>query len=491
MKGRNASPALLIALVAVPLLVVIVVITSVGRNGPTAHAVTTWNIGDVFAGIAGGQYSVFDNNGVFKETISDGLGGFTTGCAFNPALDKLYTTNFTNTKVVVYNNASPHTIAQTVDTAVTSPGGHTESVVFAADGEFYVGHPDGNDLIHHYTAAGTLSATFAAAVNDRGTDWLDLAADQKTLYYTGEGRLIQRFDTDAPSHAAPSQLAAFTTLPGTGIAFALRLLPPGDGSGGLLVADNTNIKRLNGAGAVTQTYDATGEDGWFSLNLDPNGTSFWAGDQFSNNFYRFNITTGAIEVGPIASGGPLFGLCLKGELTAATPPPDEQININVVDKRSGAKLEGTCWRISYGPAKVVHDVVGDDSGGVKPDCGEPSNLKLFDKDPSPGNVRITITSDQRVQFGDIWHAQMSFEPNGNLDTFNYECDLALGKCEIGPVAVGGLAVDLDGDLGELPAETAQSSGSNAGVLGGTIAGISAAIVAFGGAAWYARRRWVN
>ena len=170
------------------------------------------------------------------------------------------------------------------------------------------------------------------------------------------------------------------------------------------------------------------------------------------------------------------------------PPPDEQININVVDKLSGGKLEGTCWRISYGPAKVPHDVVGDDVAGVKPDCGEPSNLKLFDKDPSPGNLRITITSAQRVQFGDIWHAQMSFEPKGNLDTFNYECDLSLAKCEIGPVAVGGLAVDLDRDLGDLPLETAQSSGPSAGVLADTIAGMAALAVTLTGAAWYARRR---
>ena len=174
-----------------------------------------------------------------------------------------------------------------------------------------------------------------------------------------------------------------------------------------------------------------------------------------------------------------------------TTPPDEQININVVDKLSGAKLEGTCWRISYGPAKIQHDVVGDDTGGVKPDCGEPSNLKLFDKDPSAGNLRITITSDQRVQFGSIWHAQMSFEPKGNLDTFNYTCNLSVAKCEIGPVAVGGIAVDLDGDLGDLPVETAGSSGSNTGLIAGIVAAIAAGTVTLGGAAWYARRRWAR
>ncbi len=57
--------------------------------------------------------------------------------------------------------------------------------------------------------------------------------------------------------------------------------------------------------------------------------------------------------------------------------------------------------------------------------------------------------------------------------------------------VGGLVVDLDGELGDLPLETAQSSGHNAGVLAGTIAGIAALAVTLGGAAWYARRRWIS
>ncbi len=127
---------------------------------------------------------------------------------------------------------------------------------------------------------------------------------------------------------------------------------------------------------------------------------------------------------------------------------------------------------------------------MKPDCGEPSNVKLFDKDPSAGNLRITITSAQRVQYGDIWHAQMSFAGGQPLDPNNYECDLSLGKCEIGPIPVGGLVVGLDEGLGDLPLAAAQPRGGSAGRLAGTIAGIVALAGAFalGGAAWYTRRR---
>lgn len=283
-----------------------------------ARAATVWNLGDVFAGINGGQYQVYTNAGVLKETISDGLGGFTTGCAFNGAQDKLYTTNFGNTKVVVYNDASPHTIAQTIDTGAVNPGGDSESVVFAASGDFYVGHPDGDDDIQRYNAAGAYQQSYNVAIENRGSDWLDLANDQKTMFYTSEGRKVKRYKVSG----AGAQLADFAALPGTGIAFALRLLPPGDGSGGLLVADYVNVKKLDGTGSVVATYDVTGEDTWFSLSLDPDGLHFWAGNDGTGKFYKFAIGSPGVDthvtvVDTGVGSGDLFGLCLKGEPTAA------------------------------------------------------------------------------------------------------------------------------------------------------------------------------
>ena len=298
-----------------------------------AYASTAWNVGDLFVGVGGGAYHVYDNGGVFKEAISDGLGGFTTGCAFNGALDKLYTTNFDNTKVVVYNDASPHTIAQTVDTGAINPGGDSESVVFAANGDFYVGHPDGDKDVQRYDAAGVYQQSYDFPIEARGTDWIDLAADQTTMFYTSEGRLVKKYDVSGAGAALPD----FALLPGAGVAFALRLLPPGDGSGGLLVADNLEVKKLDGTGAVVATYDVTGEDTWFSLNLDPDGTSFWAGNYGTGKFYKFDIATPGVDTDLLAvdtgvGSFNLFGICLKGELTAAQAqitldPPTAENNV--------------------------------------------------------------------------------------------------------------------------------------------------------------------
>jgi hypothetical protein len=144
-------------------------------------------------------------------------------------------------KVVVFDTKHPHTILQMIS---TNPGGGTAT---------------------HRSASTT-------------------PLDQCTLFYTSEGRLVKRFDV-----CANTQLTDFATLPNDGYAYALRLLPPVDGTRGLLVADNSDIKRLNGIGNVVLTYDIPGKDNWFSLNLDPDGTSFWSGDSTTREFYRFEI----------------------------------------------------------------------------------------------------------------------------------------------------------------------------------------------------------
>jgi N-acetylneuraminic acid mutarotase len=367
---------------------------SANSDPGSIQASTTWNIGDVFAGVNNGSYNVYDESGVFKETISDGLGSTTTGCAFNPPLDRLYTTNFGLTKVVAHDDASPHAVVQVIDTNATSPGGHSESIVFAANGHFFVGHPDGNDLIHEYDAAGNLVDTDAVAVDNRGTDWIDLAADQKTMFYTSEGRAVQRFDV-----VNDVQLTNFAVIPGPGNAVALRLLPPGDGTGGLLVADISNIKRLDGAGNVVQTYDIAGEDAWFALNIDPTGTSFWSGAVFgAPNFYKFNISTGAVEVGPINTGAgnnTLNGLCVKGEITGA-----QQIQLTPATATNFTGSSHTVTAtVSQGSSPVVGTLVtfsvtaGPNVGQVSdPNAGEcnPNNCTT----DANGQVSWTYTSNQ-------------------------------------------------------------------------------------------------
>ena len=300
MKIKDNILRMLVGIVLLALVVQVIVFPT-----PTVAA-TTWNNGDVFVGVASGSYMVYDNNGNYKETISSGS-GYTTGAAFNPGFTHLYTTSFSTGNIVKYDDISPHA-SSTFAAAISTP----ESISFKINGGYFVGGPVGGQIAE-FDATDTLVTVHSVASGRIGTDWVDLAINQTTIFYTGEGTQVKRWDTGA------GQMTDFSSSLTNG--FALRLLPPYDGSGGLLVADMGNIKRLDGAGAVAQTYDVSGENAWFALNLDPNGTSFWSADFGTANFYRFNIATGVVEVGPINTGtgsSTVYGLCVKGEPTGGT-----------------------------------------------------------------------------------------------------------------------------------------------------------------------------
>jgi uncharacterized repeat protein (TIGR01451 family) len=349
---------------------------------PVAAAPPPWVSGDVFVSVSNGAYQVYSNSGTLKETINDGQSGVTTGCAFDPEQANLFTTNWSRDQVEVYSNAT-HALVN----RFTSSASVNESVVFARDGSFYVSHSGGSFGIDHYSAAQTLIAHLAAGVR---TDWMDLSVDQSTMFFTDESTVIHRWDV---AHNAP--LPDFATLP-PGNGFGLRLLPPGDGTGGLLVADGGNDYRLNGAGAIVQTYNLPGggQNGWFGLNLDPNGTSFWSGSVPNANFARFNIATGAVEVGPISTGAGtfnVFGICLKGEPTAAF----EQINLSPATATNDAGTQHTVTAnvasdgAGVGGVAVAFSVVSGPNAGASGTCSVDSTCPT----DASGNVSFTYTSN--------------------------------------------------------------------------------------------------
>jgi hypothetical protein len=348
----------------------------------------TWLPGDVFVAIGSGQYQVYRNTGtdtspnyVLLETLTDGSGnGATTGCAFDSA-SNLFTTNFSNTKVFKFDANSPHGIDATIDTSVQDATGSPESVLIDSIGNLYVGNatnldfPNPQGLLLKYGPNLSFITSYFPAPENRGTDWIDMAADQKTVFYTSEGLHVKKFDV-----STSTQLADYNSAPLTGTAaYALRLLPPFDGSGGLLVADVDKVRRLDSTGAVIQTYDApcTELDPcpngrlWFALNLDPNGTSFWAGDLETTDLFRFNIAGGTIEVGPISTGaapGP-GGICVKGQPIAGvstaqvTFPVGASTQVAVFN--SGDPVNSHSWKaaltanMSFSITLTAHEVICD------------------------------------------------------------------------------------------------------------------------------------
>ncbi len=246
---------------------------------------TTVGSGDIFVSVGNGLVQEWTPSGALVRTLDTGKGpnptGITTGLAFSPA-DKLFVTDWGADDVSQF--GIDGTLIGSFGSGYNA---HPESIVFDSSGDAYVGQADGTRQVREFSPSGTFLNSFAPAVQGRGTDWIDLAPDGCTLYYTSEGTDVRRFDV-----CTNTQLPVFSTsLPDIG--YAIKLLP----DGGALVADTDSIVRLNSSGAVVQQYQTaeTGIGGlWFSLALDPTGTSFWAGDQFRGDVKKIRLSDGAV-----------------------------------------------------------------------------------------------------------------------------------------------------------------------------------------------------
>ncbi len=266
-----------------------------------------FQVGHVLVSVGNGQVQHRDAAGNLLETLNTLQGGFTTGMAFD-TVGNLYVTNFNAHNVRKFDSKGG-----LIGTFGSGYSGSPESILFDRNGNAYVGAVDGDNKIRKFDSLGNPLALFTVATERVGTDWIDLAADQCTMFYTSEGTNVKRFDV-----CTNTQLTNFNTssLPGL-VAYALRLLP----TGGLLVANTSVIARLDSSGNLIQTYDASGENCWFALNLDPDGKSFWSADFCSSNVYKFDIATGQ-QLLKFNTGTPsltVFGLVVFGEIGVGKP----------------------------------------------------------------------------------------------------------------------------------------------------------------------------
>jgi hypothetical protein len=256
-----------------------------------------FSFGDVFAANNNGTVQHYNAAGNLLDTLNTGQGGFTTGCAVNSSGD-LYVTNFTAGSVTKFDGpGDPHT-ASLFGGSFPNP----ESIVFDGSGNAWISNAS-TGSIERVDPLGV----HTLSLNTGGrADWIDLNPTTTKIFFTEEASRVSILDV-ATSTRDPDFNASFGD-------FALRLLP----GGGLLVAADADIKRMDSGGNVVQSYDVPGVDGWFALNLDPDGTSFWSGSFANDNFYKFDIASGTVLLGPIntgTSGNNLFGLCVFGERT--------------------------------------------------------------------------------------------------------------------------------------------------------------------------------
>ena len=203
------------------------------------------------SGSARVTYEVFSNTGTLKQTITVTVptvdnNRAVAGCWFDSQFS-LYTTNFSDTKVVKHNlainPATGHTQSLFANTVLQAPDGHTESLVAAVNGSWDSGHagPTTKKILK-YSSTGQFLTDCSPAPENGGTDWMD-CRPIKSRCSTHRG---DRSSSVSMWARAVGKGTTLRSLIVGRTAYAIRLLPPYDGTGGMLVANNQTIVQLDG-----------------------------------------------------------------------------------------------------------------------------------------------------------------------------------------------------------------------------------------------------
>ncbi len=276
-------------------------VKSLGAHTPSAPQVKSAPItqhvkyaaGDVFVSVGTGLVLEFTPAGVLVQTLDDTSGStYTAGSAFD-SKGNFYVTNFSLSTVSEFdvngNLVNANFISgtgQVTPESVSMPGGVFPLLLGDAD----LHDQNGNGIINQYDATGALVNTWHVAVENRGTDWVDLQPDGCTVLYTSEGISILSYNICTSTQNPPFA----TGLPGAA-AYAHRTLSSGPFAGDDLVADSLNALLVAPGGAIVKTYNLPGNSGVdFALNLDPSGTAFWTADLGSGEVWEVDIATGNI-----------------------------------------------------------------------------------------------------------------------------------------------------------------------------------------------------
>lgn len=258
-----------------------------GVNAQLGQTAATFQRGDLIVSLESGPVLWYLPDGTLKRVLLGTEPGTGEGMAFDAA-GNLYVTRWCWDSTCSTGN----TVEKYTSTGL--PAGrfgngydcNPHTVLFDALGTAYVGLAGCSGAIVRLVS-GQPTATFAAAPDNQGTFWMDLAPDGCTMFYTSWGPNVKRYDVCAAVQRADFNRAP---LPG-GETQDLRVLP----DGGVLVSSGQVIARLNASGTLVQTYEIPGEASlWSGLDLVGDGT-FWAGNYESSNVYRFDLASGAVR----------------------------------------------------------------------------------------------------------------------------------------------------------------------------------------------------
>ena len=264
----------------------------------------TFEKGDIFLAVGElvlpAQVDWYRQDGTFVATVWDSVTlHYTTGMAFDSD-SNLYVTNFGSNSVSRYSNDG---------TSIGYFGGGystPESITFDTLGRVYIGNLFSG--IRRYLPDGTFDQTIGSPFTR--VDWIALDASSDTILYTQERVDIKRVAISDGSD--PGDFTPGTTMK----ACALRILGE-PRKGKVLLADSGEVKLYRADGTVEKTYDIPGENFWFALDVNPDDSTFWAGDLNTGIAYKFTIDSGnLLQILDSGKGGNrLYGIAVFGEIT--------------------------------------------------------------------------------------------------------------------------------------------------------------------------------
>ena len=265
-----------------------------GSSKPAGADTPIFASGQVFASVGNSAVNVYSQSAgnPLVTRLNDGLNEpYTAGSAFDSSGNFYVTDDYSG-------DVSEYAPDGTLDGVFASGLSNPLSLAFDNQGNLYVGQQT-TPYIAEFSKTGQFVQNIGPLATElTGDDWIALAPDECTFYYTTEGTDILRYNMCTDQQLPNLNLQSFPSVdPTTGFpveAFKLQILPNGD----TLVADSDADILLDPNGNVVQTYTCASlpdcQGSLFAISLDPDGNSFWTGDSNSGYVWQVDIASGDV-----------------------------------------------------------------------------------------------------------------------------------------------------------------------------------------------------
>jgi streptogramin lyase len=273
-----------------------------------ASASVMFNHGDIFAGVGNNIIKRFNPQGGLEQELTYFLDPNTADMQFDDD-SNLYAVKPDISYVLKLRYDTNGTILQ--ENFINSRYiAYAQSLVIDNKGIFYVGGISSLN-IEQFNPDGTHIKTFTSPGSNFAS-YMDLDSDQCTLFYTSQyTNIVARIN--ACSDTKLPDFAILPTSPGGSVKITK--------NGNIIVATFANIYKYSKDGILLKTYNfpCAPTCYLFSVNLDPDLSTFWTADWKFGYIYRVDIETGNIiksfNVVPLSEY--FLGVTIYGEFRAA------------------------------------------------------------------------------------------------------------------------------------------------------------------------------